>query len=329
MIFAVVKFTEGAWLVVILFPLGWLLLIRLNRQYRREAHSLDLVTSASEDGRLPMHYARHVVLVFVDRLDLAVLRTLRYAGTLRPTEIRAVHVMLDDVKAHELERSWIERGLGDWARLEVVECPDRRLLRSASEIALDTVMQERAEVTVLLPRRTFRRLSQRLLHDRSADRMAAALGRIPHVAATIVPFDTTLPLEAEERLEAGQKLAAANPALGSVNSRMVAMGPPPPVRESDGRDLTPIGAVSVRQRVTIEGRIRAVQIGTIAGKSLEAQVFDETGGVRLLFMGRTRIAGIEPGALVRATGRVAEYKGHLALLNPRYELVAEYSEARG
>ena len=51
------------------------------------------------------------------------------------------------------------------------------------------------------------------------------------------------------------------------------------------------------------------------------QIFDETGGMRLLFFGRTRIAGLVPGALVRATGRVGEYKGHLALANPRYELV--------
>ena len=43
--------------------------------------------------------------------------------------------------------------------------------------------------------------------------------------------------------------------------------------------------------------------------------------MRLLFFGRTRIPGIEPGTLVRASGRVGEYKGHLALANPRYELV--------
>ena len=71
----------------------------------------------------------------------------------------------------------------------------------------------------------------------------------------------------------------------------------------------------------VEGRIKMVQVGTTAGKSLEAQVFDKTGGVRLLFFGRTRIPGIVPGAVVRATGTVGEYKGHLALANPRYELL--------
>ena len=64
-IFAVVKFTEGAWLVVILFPLGWFALVRLNQQYREEQHALDLVTAAQEGGYLRGHYARHVVLVFV------------------------------------------------------------------------------------------------------------------------------------------------------------------------------------------------------------------------------------------------------------------------
>ena len=41
------------------------------------------------------------------------LRAVRYAGSLRPTEIRAVHIMLDNEVAQRLERAWIERGLGD------------------------------------------------------------------------------------------------------------------------------------------------------------------------------------------------------------------------
>ncbi len=322
LIFAVVKFTEGAWLVVVLFPVGWLVLMRLNLQYRREARSLDLVAAARRDIGPAPHYARHVVLVLVDRLDLAVLRALRYAGSLRPTEIRAVHLMIDSEVAEALEQAWIERGLGDRIPLEVAECPDRRLVRGAAQLALSVVVQDQAEVTVLLPRRTFRRVWERLLHDRTADRIASALGRIPHVSATIVPFDTTLSPEAEGRLEQRQRAAARQPALpmaavrlGPDDSDEAAVVP----RAEDG--ATPIGLVSWRQRVTVEGRIKTVQLGTSAGKSLEAQVFDETGGLRLLFFGRTKIPGIVPGAVVRATGSVGEYKGHLALANPRYELI--------
>jgi len=85
--------------------------------------------------------------------------------------------------------------------------------------------------------------------------------------------------------------------------------------------ITPIGTVAWKQRITVEGRVKIVRTGTTAGQSLEAHVFDDTGGLRLLFFGRTSIPGIVPGAVLRATGRVGEYKGHLALANPRYELL--------
>jgi amino acid transporter len=353
LIFAVVKFTEGAWLVVLLFPIGWLLLMRLNRQYRAEARSLDVFTSARKAATLVnQHYPRHVVLVLVDRLDLAVIRAIRYAGSLRPTDIRAVHLVLDSEVAAELQDAWIDRGLGDRVPLELVECNDRRLVRGVAKLALGSVVADQAEVTVLLPRRSFRRVSQRLLHDRTADRIAYAVGRIPHVAATIVPFDTTLPAEVEDRLKAQQRQAAVEPALqtgdgGPAMTAPTTSGPTTSVPATSGpagrapaaassanhagspghdagtHGTTPIGAVAWKQQVTVEGRVKVVRVGTAAGRSLEAQVYDRTGGVRLLFFGRTQIPGIEPGALIRATGRVGEYKGHLALANPRYELVAE------
>ena len=263
------------------------------------------------------HYPRHTVLVLVDRLDLAVLRALRYVGSLHPTDTRAVHLMIDSDEAAVLQREWLERGLGDRVPLAVIECPDRRLIRGATQLALATVIQDRAEVTLLLPRRTFRRISQRLLHDRTADHIAETAGRLPHVVATIVAFDTTLPTQATERIAARQHAAALEPALTATSS--------PPPATSNGHRTPPdgtvtIGSVSWKQRVTIEGRISLVQASTAAGKSLEVQLFDETGGIHLLFFGRTRIPGLVPGATLRATGMVGEYKGHLALANPRYEI---------
>ncbi len=316
-IFAVVKFGQGAWLVVLLFPLGWLVLMRLNQRYRAEARSLDLVTWVRADKKEQAeagHYGRHTILVLVDRLDLAVLRALRYAGSIRPTDLRVVHVVLDNLVAEQLQRDWLARGLGDRYPLELVECPDRRLERTVSELAFDTVIQDRAEVTLLLPRRTFRRVSQRLLHDRTADRIAGAVARIPHVAATIVPFDTTLPHEAIERIEVRQQMASAEPALPIRPATAESLPP-------GGPGTTPIGRVAWRQKVTVEGRVRSVQLGAVAGRSLEVQIFDGTGGLRLLFMGRTQIPGVVCGAVVRATGRVGQYRGHLAIANPVYALV--------
>ncbi len=331
---AVVKFNEGAWLVLIVGPIMWFTLMRLNQQYREEARALTLVTHALGKGASLPNYPRHVILVLVDRLDLAVVRALRYAGSLHPTDLRAVHISLDNERTSELERSWIERGLGDRVPLEVVECPDRRLIRAVAETALNAVIGERAEVTVLLPRRTFKRVSQRILHDRTADRIAGAMAKLPHVSATIVPFDTTLDEAQEQELErqramAGGRLAlGAEPAIANGLPGAPADAEPEAPVEPDEHGVLPIAAVRWKQRVTIEGRIKIVQVGTTAGKSLEAQVFDATGGMRLLFFGRTRIPGIEPGSLVRVTGTVGEYKGHLALANPRYELLPADTKAR-
>jgi Amino acid permease len=327
LIFAVVKFTEGAWLVVLLFPLGWFALMRLNRRYHDEARSLDLASWVRQDQAKAPHYGRHTVLVLVDRLDLAVLRALRYAGSLRPTEVRAVHLMLDPDVARQLEQDWLDRGLCERFPLTVVECPDRRLVRGAVDVALDAMIGDRAEVTVLLPRRTFRRVSQRLLHDRTADRIAQAVSRIPHVAATIVPFDTTLEHEVVERIEARQREAAREPAL-PVNGARPTRPAIPASRALRSDGTSPIGSVSWRDRVEVAGRVKTVQVGALAGRSLEVQVFDETGGLRLLFFGRTRVPGLEPGALIRAGGRVGEFKGHLAIANPRYELIAATADSR-
>ncbi|HEY0167369.1 MAG TPA: amino acid permease [Jatrophihabitans sp.] len=336
---AVVKFNEGAWLVLVLGPIMWFTLMRLNQQYREEARALTLVTNALGKGAALPNYPRHVILVMVDRLDLAVVRALRYAGSLRPTDLRAVHISLDSDRTAELERSWIERGLGDRVPLEVVECPDRRLIRAVAETALTAVIGERAEVTVLLPRRTFKRVSQRILHDRTADRIAGAMAKLPHVSATIVPFDTVLNEAQEQELErqraqVKQRLAQSTQPgsadrLEPVTAESEPGSEPDEVpAEPDEHGVLPIAGVRWKQRVTIEGRIKIVQVGTTAGKSLEAQVFDSTGGMRLLFFGRTRIPGIEPGSMVRVTGTVGEYKGHLALANPRYELLPSDTKAR-
>ncbi|MEO6504137.1 MAG: OB-fold nucleic acid binding domain-containing protein, partial [Jatrophihabitantaceae bacterium] len=329
---AVVKFNEGAWLVLVVAPIMWFTLMRLNQRYRDEARALRLVTNALGKGAALPNYPRHIILVMVDRLDLAVVRALRYAGSLHPTDLRAVHISLDGERTAELERSWIERGLGDRVPLEVIECPDRRLIRAVAETALNAVIGERAEVTVLLPRRTFKRVSQRILHDRTADRIAGAMAKLPHVSATIVPFDTTLNEAQEQELERQRAKARQ---VGSPSGETASADGPRPVTaeaeapiEPDEHGVLPIAAVKWKQRVTIEGRIKIVQVGTTAGKSLEAQVFDSTGGMRLLFFGRTRIPGIEPGSRVRVTGTVGEYKGHLALANPRYELLPADTKTR-
>jgi len=75
------------------------------------------------------------------------------------------------------------------------------------------------------------------------------------------------------------------------------------------------------QAVTVLGRLRSVELcPREAVATLEAELFDGTEGITLVWLGRRRIAGIEPGRTVRASGRVALRDGRKVLYNPYYEL---------
>ena len=184
LIFAVAKFKEGAWLIFVVGPLLYIGLIRLHRQYVAEGEMLETgVAEATEEPVL----RRHVVVVFVDRLDMATVRALQYARTLAPDDLRAVHFDIDTKAARELESEWGRFGLGRLP-LDIIEVPDRRLGRAAIELVADATLDGDTECTVLLPRRSYARVWQRFLHDRTADKIAAVVGQVPHVSATIVPF---------------------------------------------------------------------------------------------------------------------------------------------
>jgi amino acid transporter len=184
-IFVVAKFTEGAWLVVVVFPILVYALIRLNRQYRAEASVLEM--SRTERPELAK-YARLRVFVFVDSVDLAEVEALRYGKGLHADELTAVHFTVDADHSAQLQERW--RHFEHDTSLRVIDCPDRHLSRSAQELVLQVKRDHPdTKVTVLLPRRTYSALLGRLLHDRTADKMARAVSRIPGATAIIVPYD--------------------------------------------------------------------------------------------------------------------------------------------
>src|SRR6202166_4317745 len=184
-ILLVTKFTEGAWIVAVVGPPMYFGLIRLHRQYVAEEKQLE--TGAAAAAEAPV-LQRHVVLVLIGQLDMAAARAVQYARTLRPDELRAVHFDIDAVATEQLKEEWSRLGLTHLP-LDIVECRDRRLERAALEYVADVVADGKNEATVLLPRRAFNSRLARVLHDRTADRIADAVGTVAHVAATIVPFN--------------------------------------------------------------------------------------------------------------------------------------------
>ncbi len=336
LVFAITKFTEGAWMVVVIFPIGVWALIRTNDRYRAEGAVLRAAPASSS---LPT-WTRSVVYVLVDRLDLAVIKALRYARALRPSELTAVYFMVDDKHAERMRADWESSRAAD-VPLEIVECPDRRIRRAAAELAARATAEGDTEVTLLIPRRAYGPLIGRLLHSRDGDAIAQAVSRLPHVAATIVPFDVATAIEESE--EAPQQDPRAEPAVepaehtvarrtvprrslrlrrriaGSTASA-VAVAEREAPRRPDG--TTVIRDLSWRRRASVTGRIRSVQAVSGPGAPrLECELHDETGGMTLVFYGRRSIPGIETGARLRAEGMIGAVDGHLAMANPTYTLI--------
>ncbi len=353
LIFAVAKFKEGAWVVVVVGPLLYVGLIRLHAQYERETEALE--TGAVQASEAPI-LRRHVVVVMVDRLDMATARAIQYARTLTPDDLRAVHFNIDSTEASALEEEWGRLGLARLP-LDIIECPDRRLGRAAVELVADATLDGNTECTVILPRRSYARVWERFLHDRTADKVAAVLGQVPHVSATIIPYN--LPGRFGERIRSyGQavqraRLRSSNGAEDGDGAGLDEVAPvdaegrsgvdrggrkdgpkrPSAVSEADDAlarragATTPISGVQARHRVKVAGRVKSVRVQPRAGTSnLECVLSDGTGGLLLVFQGRPKIAGIEPGARLVAEGMVGSWGRRPAMLNPSFELVAGASQ---
>jgi amino acid transporter len=184
-IFAVAKFTEGAWLVVIVMPILVFALMRLNRQYRVENSVLENLVTERQDV---VKHPRHRVFVLVDHFDFATVEALHYASELHADKLTAVHFVIDALHASRLQQRW--EHFQDELPLRMIECPDRYISRAAQELVMQEIDNHPGtKVTALLPRRTYAPLVGRLLHDRTADKMAAAISRVEGATAQIVAYD--------------------------------------------------------------------------------------------------------------------------------------------
>jgi amino acid transporter len=339
LIFAVVKFTEGAWVVLVLFAIFVPALIRLNAEYRAETEVLETV-SGDQEPPAP-HYSRRVVYVLVDGFDLATLAALRYARSLRPTQIRAVHFVIDSVRAEKLREKWMRADRG--VALDFIDCPDRRLTKAATDLAEREVEDPGTHVTVILPRRSYSPLLGRLLHDRTADKIAAAVSRIPRSAATIVPYDVpsrVAMLQARQASKAGKgdvSTAVVTPSVPAKAEDLAATAQEL-ARESDvvtahsvprhsGNGAAKPGIAQIGTvtggKVTVEGKVRVVEIRPVERNSVLAiEINDSTGNLTAMFYGRSHIPGVICGARVRFTGSARIRGGQPVMINPAYELVS-------
>ena len=317
-IFSVVKFTEGAWLVLVTAPILVMTFLRLRRQYSREQSAL--VVKSHEERATSM--ARHNVTIFVDSVDIATVGAVRYARSLKPHKIKAVHFVIDDRRAEEIQRAWAESEALEDVQLDLIDCPDRRIANSALDYAIRKTEKPDVELTILLPRRSYSRFLGRLLHDQTAEEIAAPISQLERVVATIVPFDVNR-ITSGKKLDIHREKSEALVAPVAEKSKPAQEAPKvfAPVTHY-AEDVTPIGKIEWRKRSKVHGRVTSISTAPRgSAPMLQVEVWDETGGITLNFLGRREIAGLEVGMEMRAEAMVGEEEGQLTILNPSYELL--------
>lgn len=203
--------------------------------------------------------------------------------------------------------------------LEFVDAPDRRVPHAAYQLVSGTIDPTGdTSVTVLLPRRSYPPLLGRLLHDRTADHIAHVISRIPHAAATIIPYDvqTRIRTALPER-------ALAVPMEKLVSDLGSAAGRHEPLRPQSG--MTVIANLAPARSGTVDGRVRELTLterhGGAATIAMTAELVDQTGTVILQF--HSPCPDLEVGQLLRLAGtpHIGRPGGPLIISDPSYRIL--------
>jgi len=182
MVFAITKFSQGAWIVLILMPALVLVFFRIHRHYRNLASRLTLVNY--NPGPPPQ---RHRVILPISGVHQGTLAALEYAQLLSP-DVTAVHISTDPDAAERVEQRWQKWGQG--VRLVVVESPYRLmqepLLRYIRQLA--AARQPNEIITVVVPSFVPHNWFDNLLHTQTATFLRLTLMFIPGVIVVDVPY---------------------------------------------------------------------------------------------------------------------------------------------
>lgn len=181
-VFAVTKFWDGGWFILVLTPILIITFWSIHRHYRHLAGKLSL-----EDYNEPPLIPRHRVILPLSSVHKGTLTALRYARTLS-NDVTAVHVSMDETQAQKVQDKWELWGEG--TRLVVLDSPYRLfvepLLAYVEEV--DAHRQPNEVITVVVPRFVPRHWWQNLLHAQTAVWLRGALLFRPGIVITDMPY---------------------------------------------------------------------------------------------------------------------------------------------
>jgi amino acid transporter len=182
-VFAVTKFKEGAWVVLILTPALVAIFFSIHHHYKNLAKGLSLTNF----GAAPHQNLRHRVIVPISGVHQGTLAALHYARRLSD-DITAVHVAIEPAESDKVRRKWETWGEG--VRLVVLNSPYRLFLEPLLDYIVEILKsrQPGETLTIIVPEFISNNRLAAALHTNTAELLRKHLKRQQGIVITNVPY---------------------------------------------------------------------------------------------------------------------------------------------
>jgi amino acid transporter len=183
MVFAITKFKDGAYLVLILIPILVGVFWMIHRHYNNLAKNLSL----DNFGVIPPHTNRHRVIMPVSGVHQGTLAGLRYARMLSD-DVTAVHIVIEPADAEKTRKKWETWGEG--VRLVMLDSPYRLFIEPLLEYIADLAekRQPGETITVVVPEFVSDNRLTDALHTNTANILRSQLKTQHGIVITNVPY---------------------------------------------------------------------------------------------------------------------------------------------
>jgi hypothetical protein len=182
-VFAATKFSEGAWVVLILTPALVTIFFGIHHHYKGLAKKLSL----ENFGVIPPHKTRHRVIMPVSGVHQGTLAALHYARRLSD-DVTAVHVSIEPAEAERVRQKWEKWGEG--VRMVMLNSPYRLLLEPLLEYIHEIARQRQPgeTMTIVVPEFISENRITSALHMNTAELLRSQLKRQPGIVIINVPY---------------------------------------------------------------------------------------------------------------------------------------------
>jgi amino acid transporter len=179
-VIVITKFTRGAYLVLLVMPILFVLMRAINKHYSHVSEQL----RPDSDARLLPSKVHAIVLA--SKVHKPTLRALAFARATRPDALTALTVNVDDEETRALQADWERYDIP--VPLTVLESPYREITRPVVDF-VKTIRRTspRELVIVFVPQYVVGHWWENVLHNQSALRLRARLQFQPGVMITTVP----------------------------------------------------------------------------------------------------------------------------------------------